>query len=273
MYRSGNAILTGVVLQQVTWGFAKPAQSMSLSGKARRPEELKPAVRWKTETMMLKKWMLTSFILIGMAALTGVAAIAQDTAAPQPQRASAPSYSQFDVGGSFYKTFVSSTSGMGLNQTPSDGWGGMFEVRHIVHPLVGYELAVGFNTGGQAYEPITGACKLTCQNPKVNVTGSQISTSIAWIPSFKYGNLRPFGVAGLGVLISVPDATPLGNNTSIRSAYVYGGGADYDINAHFGIRGQIRGLYYKAPNISSIYPANGQYTQTLMPMGGVYYRF
>ena len=230
-------------------------------------------VRWKTETMMLKKWMLTTFVLIGIAALTGVTAIAQENAAPQPKPASAPSYHQFDIGGSFYKTLVNSTNGMGLKQTPSDGWGGMFEARQLLHPLVGYELAVGFNTGGQTYEPIPGACGLTCQNPKVIIGGRQVSTSIAWVPSYKYGNFRPFGVAGLGVLISIPDSTPLGNNTSIRSAYVYGGGADYDVSPHFGIRGQIRGMYYKAPNVSSIYPANGQYTQTLMPMGGVYYRF
>ena len=222
---------------------------------------------------MLKKWMLTTCFLIGMAALTGVAAIAQENAAPQPKPASAPSYRQIDFGGSFYKTFVSSTTGMGLKQTPSDGYGGMFELRQILHPLVGYELAVGFNTGGQDYKPVPGACGLTCQNPEVNIGGTQVSTSIAWIPSYKYGNLRPFGVAGLGVLISIPDATPLGNNTPIRSAYVYGGGAEYDVSPHFGIRGQIRGMFYKAPNVSSIYPANGQYTQTLMPMGGVYYRF
>ena len=222
---------------------------------------------------MLKKWMLTTFMLIGIAALTSVAAIAQDNAAQQAKPASAPSYSQIDIGGSFYKTLVGNTSGMGLNQTPSDGWGGMFEGRHIVSPWVGYELAVGFNTGGQAYAPIPGACKLTCQTPAVKIGTKEISTSIAWIPSYKFGNLRPFGVAGLGVFISVPDSTPLGNNTSIRSAYVYGGGADYDVSPHFGIRGQIRGMYYKAPNVSSIYPANGQYTQTLMPMGGVYYRF
>lgn len=223
---------------------------------------------------MLKKWMLTTFILTGMAALTGVAAIAQGNAAPQPKPASAPSYSQFDVSGSFYKTFVSSTSGMGFNQTPTGGYGGLFEARHIVHPLVGYEVAIGFNTGGgQTYAPIPGACKLTCQNPTVIMDGQQLATTINWIPSYKYGNLRPFGVAGIGVLISIPGATPFGNNTSIRGAYVYGGGADYDISSHFGIRGQFRGMFYKAPNISSIYPANGQYTQTLMPMGGVYYRF
>jgi opacity protein-like surface antigen len=225
--------------------------------------------------MMLKKLTLTTFILIGMAALAGVAAFAQDSAAPQPQpkRAGAPSYHQFDIGGSFYKTFVSNSSGMGLQQTPSDGMGGLFEGRYLVSPLVGFEMAVSFNSGGQAYAPIAGACGLTCNNPPVKITGRQIETSVDWVPSMKVGNLRPFLVAGLGVFISVPDTTPLGNNTSIRGAYVYGGGVEYDIGNHFGIRGQYRGTFYKAPNISSIYPANGQYTQTTMPSGGIYYRF
>jgi opacity protein-like surface antigen len=223
--------------------------------------------------MMLKKWMLTTFLLTGMAALTGVAALAQDGAAPQPKRASAQSYHQIDFGASFYKTFVSSSSGMGLKQTPSDGMGFLIEGRHLVSPLLGYEMAVSFNTGGQAYAPIAGSCGLTCQNPAVSITGRQVSVSIDYVPSYKFGNLRPFLVGGLGVFISVPDTTPLGNNTSIRGAYIYGGGADYDLTSRIGIRGQMRGYMYKAPNISSIYPANGQFTHTYAPSGGIYYRF
>jgi opacity protein-like surface antigen len=225
--------------------------------------------------MMLKKLTLTTYILIGMAALTGVAAFAQDTPAPAPQptRASGPGYHQFDIGGSFYKTFVSSSSGMGMKQTPSDGMGGLIEGRYLLSPLVGFEMAVSFNTGGQAYAPIPGACALTCNNPAVKIGGRQVETSLDWVPSMKVGNFRPFLVGGLGVFISVPDSTPLGNNTSIRGAYIYGGGVEYDLGAHLGIRGQYRGTLYKAPNISSIYPANGQYTQTTMPSGGIYYRF
>jgi opacity protein-like surface antigen len=222
---------------------------------------------------MVKKWMLTTLILIAAAALSGVG-IAQDNAAPpQPRRVGSAPYNQFDIGGSFYKTFVSSTTGMGLKQTPSDGLGGLFEARYLKSPLLGIELGIMFGMGDQDYKPVTGACALTCNNPEVYITGRHVLTSIDWIPSMKVGNLRPFLVGGLGVFISVPDTTPLGNNTSIRGAYVYGGGAEYDITNHLGVRGQFRGTMYKAPNISSIYPATGQFTQTLTPMGGVYYRF
>ncbi len=222
---------------------------------------------------MLKKWMLTTLTLITLAALTSVAALAQDNAAPQPRHASGAGYHQFDIGGSFFKTFVSSTSGMGLTQTPSDGMGGLLEARYLVSPLLGFEVTLGVNSGGQAYAPITGACALTCQNPKVSIDGQQVQTSLNYVPSYKFGNLRAFLVGGLGVFVSVPGATPLGNITSIRGAYNYGGGLEYDISNHFGVRGQYRATMYKAPNISAIYPADGQYTQTGMPMGGIYYRF
>lgn len=224
---------------------------------------------------MLKKLMLTTYILIGMAALTGVAAFAQDTAAPtpQPKRAVAPGYHRVDIGGSFYQTFVSSSTGMGLKQTPSSGMGGLFEGRYLASPLLGVEMAVGFHSADQKFEPIPGACRLTCQNPVVAITATQVETMINYVPSHQFGKLRVFGVAGTGVVITVPGATLYGNNTSIRGAYDYGGGLDYDINNHWGIRGQYRGIYYKAPNISSIYPATGQFTNIGMPMGGVYYRF
>jgi len=225
--------------------------------------------------MMLKKLTLTTYILIGMAAFIGLAAFAQNNDAPQPQANSASTspYGRFDVGGSFYQTFVSSSDGMGLRQTPSGGLGGLFEGRYLVSRLIGVEMAVGFHGNDQAFAPIPGACKLTCQNPPVAITASQVESMINYVPSYQFEKLRVFGVGGIGVLITIPGATPLGNNTSIRGAYDYGGGADYDINNHWGIRGQYRGIYYKAPNISAIYPATGQYTHIAMPMGGVFYRF
>lgn len=223
---------------------------------------------------MLKKWMLTTSTLIAVAALGSAFALAQDAPAPKPKRAPESSgYHQFDVGGSFYKTFVNSTTGMGFTQSPSDGMGGLAEGRYLISPLVGFEMAVMFGTGGQAYTPLTTGCQLTCQNPQTIISGRQVEASLDYVPSIKIGNLRPFLVGGLGVFISVPDTTPLGNNTSIRGAYIYGGGLDYNITRRIGVRGQVRGTMYKAPNISSIYPADGQYTQTLTPMGGIFWRF
>lgn len=222
---------------------------------------------------MLKKWMLTTFILTGMAALTGVAAYGQADTGKQPQRARAASYRQTDIGASFYKTFVSSTTGMGTVQTPSDGIGGMLEVRHIASPFLGYEMTFSLNPADQAYVPKTGACGLVCQNPNTKISAKAAEFALDYVASYKTGNLRPFLVGGLGFFVSIPGDTPYGNNTSVRPTYIYGGGLDWDLSQHLGVRVQYRGNLYKAPNISSIYPATGVYTQSGEPMGGLYYRF
>jgi opacity protein-like surface antigen len=228
-------------------------------------------VNTNTETKMRMKWMLTTLMVIGMTALTGAAAYGQDTATKQ--KAEARSDVDTDAGVSGYGAFTSGTTGAGVVQTPSNSYGGMFELRQIRSNWLGYEMAVNVNPADQKYAPKTGACLLACQNPVTSIKATAMQFSIDYIVSHQMGRLRPFAVGGLGFFITIPGATPLGNNTSIRGSYVAGGGLDYDLSAHLGIRLQYREAFYKAPNISSIYPATGQLTQTGEPMGGVYYRF
>lgn len=230
---------------------------------------------------MRMKWMLTTFILIGMVALTSAAANGQSgtpsdeqsSTAPGQRTAPAAKTSQTDIGVSGYEAFTSGTSGTGTQQTPSNAAGGMLELRHIASSFVGYEMTVSFNPAKQAYVPKTGACGLACQNPATTISANAAQVGINYVVSHKVGNLRPFVVGGLGVLIFIPGATPFGNNTSIRGTYVAGGGVDWNVGAKFGVRLQCRGNFYKAPNLSSIYPATGVLTHSYEPMGGVFYRF
>jgi len=250
----------------------------------------KTRVKSKTETTMRMKWMLTTFILMGMAALTGTAAKGQG-GAPEggqpdkagPARAEARSDKQTDVGLSGYFAMTKATAGNGTKQTPTNAPGGLVELRHIQSTFVGYELAFSFNPADQAFEPNGSACGLVCQNPvaptptnpnaQTRISGNAAEVSIDYVVSKKIGNLRPFAVGGMGFFIATPGATPYGNNTSVRPTYVFGGGVDYSFGTHLGVRVQVRDNMYKAPNTSSIYPATGVFTYSLEPMGGVYYRF
>jgi opacity protein-like surface antigen len=227
--------------------------------------------------MMRMKWILTTVILTGMAALTCAAAQGQAGPAAKEKAGAPPSRQtdsrQTDIGASVYETFTSAVTGMGTVQTPTNALGGLVEVRHISNPLFGYEMAFSFNPADQAYAPKAGACALVCQNPPTKISGNAVEFSADYVASYKTGNVRPFVLGGLGVFITIPGATPLGNNTSIRGAYIYGGGLDWAFSDHLGLRVQYRGNLYKAPNISSIYPATGQWTQSGEPMGGIFYRF
>jgi opacity protein-like surface antigen len=53
-------------------------------------------------------------------------------------------------------------------------------------------------------------------------------------------------LAGAGGLVFDPKNTPnVGSQT--RAAFVYGGGADFDLSHHFLFRAEYRGLVYNSP--------------------------
>lgn len=220
---------------------------------------------------------LISLISIAILALSGAAAHGQASSAEAPNHQAQPSGSasehETDIGGSFYRAMNSTTTAGTVTQIPVDSYGGMFELRHIQKPLVGYELTYSYNSGTQTIEK-SAACGLNCATPAQTVNSGANLVGLDWIFSKQFGNLRPFAAAGLGFFIDEPSGrTAYGINDITRLAWLYGGGIDYAFSQHLGVRVQYRGVLYKVPNLSQLFPAQGIYTQTSEPMGGVFYRF
>ena len=67
---------------------------------------------------------------------------------------------------------------------------------------------------------------------------------VAHIPVSARG-IRPYGLAGAGALVFRPtdDAASMnaGIDTQAKAAFVYGGGANFDVTRYFGIRAEYRG--------------------------------
>lgn len=211
----------------------------------------------------------TVLAFLAIAAVGGAAnsAMAAQTQNPAPRKYVA----ETDAAVSFYRTFTSSTSGHNTAQTPSNSMGGMFELRHIQSPWIGYEIAYGVNPADQSYKPDPGNCGFLCGNQPETISAMAHQVSIDWVPSFKYGNIDPFAIGGVGFYINVPSAA-LGNlGDVVRPMFVYGGGLDWNFLSHAGLRIQYRGNLYKAPNLDNNYNATGAYTQTGEPMVGVYF--
>ncbi len=215
----------------------------------------------------MKIWMQGAFVAVVAAALCGATAQAQT-----------------DVALSGYRTITSSSSGSGTQQTPTDSEGGLFEWRHIVNPLVGYEFEISFNPANQSYinpnaNVLSNNCfptgptgtPATCQPLKVS--GKAIQFGGVWVVSKKIGNVRPFALGGAGFVVTVPGSSPYSVNTVMRPDFIYGGGLDWTFIPHFGLRLQVRGNMSKAPNLSDIFNSTTKYTQIYEPMAGVYYRF
>lgn len=207
---------------------------------------------------------------------------------------------QTTVALSGYGAFSGSTNSNGITQSPSNAAGAIVELRHISNPLMGYEATYSWNRANQAYsattEVVCGVCSVSTTWTPVPNNAHEITGD--WVVSLHVLNVRPFALAGGGVLFNVPskgttttttDITACGggepvcpvgfstSTTTTRNAtegvFVYGAGLDWGLLPHIGLRLQYRGNLYKAPNLSSLYTSTDRFTHTAEPMVGAYFRF
>ena len=208
-------------------------------------------------------------------------------------------WAQTDVAVSAYGAFNQSTSGAGTVQSPSNQAGFLIEARHIKNPLVGYEATYAYNRANQAYSsfinppcPIGGSsfCGPTTKTAAIPANAHEFTAD--WVASLKLANLRPFALAGGGLLVDVPSGgtlttvscgqfnplchvstTNAPTNTAIKAVFVYGAGVDWTLLPHLGLRFQYRGNLYKAPALTTAFSSTGSFTQTAEPMVGAFFRF
>lgn len=185
---------------------------------------------------------------------------------------------QTSVGLNFYGAFNGTVSGTPITQHPSNAAGAMIEFRHISGPLLGFEATYSFNRANQAYHPydiLPPACPVgvvSCRLPSVSVPANAHALTLDWVPSVGIGNLRPFGIAGIGILVNEPAG---GSNTTSKTTpvYVYGAGLDWGLLPHIGLRAQFREMTYKAPDLTTLYSSTGKFLNTAEPMVGAYFTF
>jgi hypothetical protein len=255
------------------------AAGAGIFGARTREKEEKP----KTETMMRMQWKQAVLVVMGSVALGGAACPAQTGAAGPAPTSAAPtaqarngSEPEFSIGGSFYEALTANTTGNGTVQTTTNSEGGMLEMRYLQKPLLGFEFTYSYNPANQTIAPTASPnCGLnrTCADPTVPLTVKASEVGVDYVASKKIGSLRPFAVGGLGFFISSPANSKYEVQTVVRPAFIFGGGLDWAVASHFGVRVQFRDNIYHAPNLSNFNPATGQYTHTAEPMGGVYYNF
>jgi hypothetical protein len=165
-----------------------------------------------------------------------------------------------DIAASIYGAFTGTVEGNGTVQSPSNQAGGILELRHIANPLVGYEIAYSFNRANQSYN-----------FSSVKANAHELSAD--WVVSVPLLNFRPFVLAGIGGLYFRPDGAQPGTSAEARLVYVYGGGIDWTILPHFGLRGQYRGNLYHAPALLAAASSTGTFAHTAEPMLGIFFRF
>lgn len=207
------------------------------------------------------------------------------------------SRAQTDFGASIYGAFNGATNGNGVEQSPSNSAGILLELRHIASPLVGYEASYSYNRANQHYTEPASPCPLNtpCNPSNLSVPADAHEVTGAWVVSLPLGSLRPFALAGGGVLLNVPTqstvatyadqcnpgtacvsaspSTSTSTKTSTEGVFVYGAGLDWTVLPHLGLRFQYRGNVYKAADLTSAFSSTNSFTQTAEPMIGAYLRF
>jgi len=183
--------------------------------------------------------------------------------------------SQTDVSLSIYGAFSGATNGDGIAQSPSNAAGGIFELRHISNPIMGFEGTYSFNRANQVYSPtVPLPCPptpTTCGLPAI-ISANAHELTADWVPSLKVANLRPFGVLGVGLMLNEPSSGQANTTSSDKAVFVYGAGLDWGLLPHIGARLQYRGNLYRTPDLTRLYGSSGAFMRTSEPMIGVYLR-
>ncbi len=208
------------------------------------------------------------------AALVASASLAI-TAMADAQAKAAKDISQTDVSASLYGAFSGTTTGDGIQQSPSNAAGAMIAVRRIENPLVGYEGTYSVNRANQVYTqmvcPVAGPI-LGC-GPPIPVSADAHEVTGDWVVSLKFANLRPFALAGVGLVLNQPAGGQANTHSSTKGVFDYGLGLDWGLAPHIGLRLQYRGNVYRAPDLTSVIGSSTAFLHTAEPMAGVYVRF
>ena len=182
---------------------------------------------------------------------------------------------QIDIGGGFYEAFSKGTAGNGTQQSASNNVGGMFELRYLKSRMLGVGMSYSINPTTQTFAPNGSypTCGVTCANTPVSLSAYAGQLTFEWVPSMQIGKIRPYGIAGVGMMMTMGSYSLFVVNDTFKPDLVGGGGVDYSLTPRFGLRAQYRFSRFKAPNLATPYPATGAYTYYSEPIGGVFYIF
>jgi outer membrane immunogenic protein len=163
-----------------------------------------------------------------------------------------------------FGSFVKSTTDNGVQQGATNSGGVLASYRFFFSNSHGVEVNYGYSLNTQTYGLATGP---------LGVRSNQHEVTAAYVYRHPLRHFTPFVEAGVGGLAFDPtDAT--GASTQARAAFVYGGGADFNVTTRLFVRTEYRGLVYSSPTFD-LTPALGtdRVTHRAEPSIGFGYRF
>ena len=163
-----------------------------------------------------------------------------------------------------FGSFVKTTTDNGVDQGATNSGGVLASYRFFFSNSQGVEVNYGYSLNTQTYGLVSGP---------LGVKSNQHEVSAAYVFRHAMRHFTPFVEAGVGGLVFAPRDAP-GASTQTRAAFVYGGGADFNITKRIFARAEYRGLVYNSPtfDLTSALGAD-RVTHRAEPSIGFGYRF
>jgi outer membrane immunogenic protein len=161
-------------------------------------------------------------------------------------------------------SFVKDTTQSGVQQTTTNSGGVLAGYRFYFTKHLGAEINYGYTLNTQNY-------RLTTGTTGINSYSHETTGTLVYRMPFKRWSV--FGLAGTGAIVFNPKDVR-GVDYQARAAFVYGGGADYNLTHRLFLRAEYRGLVYNSPtyNIAGL-AGTDRTTHRAEPSIGLGFRF
>ena len=173
--------------------------------------------------MFRKKQVVTWFVSIASMAL------------PAFSQSETPEKNEVSV--QAFGSFVKSTTDNGIESKTTHSGGVLASYRYFFNVHHGVEANYGYTLNTQSYGSTSGV---------LGVKNHSHEISAAYVFRMPMRKFTPFVLAGAGGLIFEPKDFA-GASSQSRAAFVYGGGADFDLSRHVFVRAEYRGFVYNSP--------------------------
>lgn len=173
--------------------------------------------------MFSKKFVIASFVSIASMAL------------PAFSQSETPGKNEVSI--QAFGSFVKSTTNDGIENKATNSGGVLGSYRYFFNTHSGVEANYGYSLNTQSYGSPSGV---------LGVKNYSHEVSAAYVFRLPMRKFTPFVLAGAGGLIFDPKDF-VGASSQARAAFVYGGGADFDLTHHIFMRAEYRGFVYNSP--------------------------
>ena len=162
-----------------------------------------------------------------------------------------------------FGSFVKTTTDNGIEQKATNSGGVLASYRYFFNDHHGVELNYGYALNTQSYGLAA----------PVGVPTYSHEVSADYVLRFPQKHWTPFVLAGVGGLVFDPKDFA-GASAQVRPAFVYGGGADFNLSKHIFMRAQYRGFVYNSPTYDFVgLDGLDRTTHRTEPSVGFGYRF